>query len=71
MARVPYPLQTYKPLNFRGKQWSRRLESNQRPAVYETAALPTELRRQGKNKRKVNFPTDDAVHDSGRYEACQ
>jgi hypothetical protein len=25
--------------------WSRRLESNQRPAVYETAALPTELRR--------------------------
>lgn len=25
--------------------WSRRLGSNQRPAVYETAALPTELRR--------------------------
>lgn len=25
--------------------WSRRVESNHRPAVYETAALPTELRR--------------------------
>jgi hypothetical protein len=28
-----------------GKVWSRRVESNHRPAVYETAALPTELRR--------------------------
>ena len=27
------------------KRWSRRVESNHRPAVYETAALPTELRR--------------------------
>src|SRR5688572_9346110 len=31
--------------------WSRRLESNQRPAVYETAALPTELRRLFGKKR--------------------
>ena len=26
--------------------WSRRPDSNRRPAIYETAALPTELRRQ-------------------------
>ena len=32
--------------------WSRRLESNQRPAVYETAALPTELRRRWKTRRR-------------------
>ena len=31
--------------------WSRRLESNQRPAVYETAALPTELRRRWRTEK--------------------
>jgi hypothetical protein len=48
--RNPHPVRTLKtgdgnletqPVDF----WSRRVESNHRPAVYETAALPTELRR--------------------------
>ena len=33
--------------------WSRRVESNHRPAVYETAALPTELRRPGEVRRNL------------------
>src|SRR5688500_9901517 len=32
---------------FGKKKWSRRWDSNPRPADYESAALPTELRRQG------------------------
>jgi hypothetical protein len=44
--------------------WSRRLESNQRPAVYETAALPTELRRRGiiatnRGGRKRRYDSED------------
>jgi hypothetical protein len=31
-----------------GFYWSRRPDSNRRPAIYETAALPTELRRRGR-----------------------
>src|ERR671936_1833068 len=37
-----------------GKSLSRRADSNCRPAVYETAALPAELRRRG-------FPNDSRI----------
>ena len=32
--------------NYSKKQWSRLSESNRRPTVYKTVALPTELKRQ-------------------------
>ncbi len=35
------------------KKWSQREDSNPRPAVYETAALPTELRWQAKSPRII------------------
>jgi len=50
--------------------WSRRLESNQRPAVYETAALPTELRRRGMTRwGKGRYRTDAMI--AMRLRACQ
>ena len=37
--------------------WSRQSDSNRRPADYESAALPTELRRQGVDGRTVDSST--------------
>jgi hypothetical protein len=38
------------------KEWSQRLDLNQRPALYESAALPTELRWQPLHRRKAGMP---------------
>ena len=62
-------------LKSQGKGWSRRRESNPRPTVYETVALPTELRRLKIDNAdafgavtpvsatgKHDLPVDDIVH---------
>jgi hypothetical protein len=49
--------------------WSRRLESNQRPAVYETAALPTELRRRWMTANTRRVRNDDMI--ARRLQVCQ
>jgi hypothetical protein len=53
-------------LVFLVKSWSRRRESNPRPTVYDTAALPTELLRQGDNYSVSElFYEDNYVSERG------
>ncbi len=50
------------------KCWSLRSDSNRRPAVYKTAALPTELLRQRRSKYAI---TDGASYYTMRHRGCQ
>jgi hypothetical protein len=44
------------------ERWSRRSDSNRRPAVYETAALPTELHR---HRTNASTPQPEPPHTKG------
>ena len=52
------------------KIWSRRRESNPRPTVYETVALPTELRRLTA-RNAVTSPGVTAVNSPANIAACE
>ncbi len=53
-----------------GNFWSRRPGLNGRPAVYETAALPTELRRHlGETERSLDWTLSGMIAASGEH--CQ
>src|SRR3954447_3097403 len=50
---------------------SRRPDSNRRPTVYKTVALPTELLRRAPNSRRGNFRSPAAEMASGRRSGSQ
>lgn len=55
-------------LKLKGKDWSRRRESNPRPTVYETVALPTELRRLNTERAVASLPVT-AVSAPGEHRS--
>ena len=55
---------------FSKEEWSRRADLNRGPADYESAALPTELRRTGVPCRKLTTERERSLAGSQKFSTC-